>query len=509
MAGDSDAWLCSDVLSDSFPSTSRLEHFAGLMVPQAFANVFFDAAGAASLGSVRSPESRLGCVQLLPATLRREALDAMTTAAAQEYLVLEKTTRMFFIQSVAVRPGARRRGHGAALMRWAEEEAVRKAAQLENQVVPVELWLAVDADEAPALALHQRCGYEIVTNMPAFGNNLLLRKKIGAESHTRSIEESSSGDKGDTSQTASLCDDSATAIVRPGPSVGALLRELGAQSAVVLVAALGISLLLAPFGGRSLGALFSGGGRGGSLLALFGATAGLGSEVLRRLFLISNGASAAAPSHGGFWSSLDLDEDLLAECRADESLRSQKAVVARVAGWGRGGGIRDGGSGSDSSLAPSSFVMEAIFLTIWQGSVALSEEVYYRGFLQSGMASLFGSGGTAVGGGLVGAGDFLALVLASIIFGAVHVLWVDDTGESDPQQEARQQQKFDWFVETGAWGLLYGSVFWVSGYHLLAPVAAHASQNIWWNLEDVRSMARAEPEDLAELFPFEGEIRGG
>ena len=143
-------------------------------------------------------------------------------------------------------------------------------------------------------------------------------------------------------------------------------------------------------------------------------------------------------------------------------------------------------------------------LVVWQTAVAFAEEAYFRGFLQSGLASIFQS----FGGEWVG--DISALLLASMFFGAVHIFWVgeDSAASSDILQYMEEdnvavhdsQQKWNWFIETGAWGAFYGFIFWMSNYQLIAPIAAHASQNTWWNLEDLRGMARSSTADLDEIF---------
>ena len=58
-------------------------------------------------------------------------------------------------------------------------------------------------------------------------------------------------------------------------------------------------------------------------------------------------------------------------------------------------------------------------------------------------------------------------------------------------------------LHIGAWGLLYGFVFVLSGHNLAAPIATHASQNTWWCLEDARAMGRTQTAVLRGLFEEE------
>lgn len=142
-------------------------------------------------------------------------------------------------------------------------------------------------------------------------------------------------------------------------------------------------------------------------------------------------------------------------------------------------------------------------VAVWQLVVALAEEMYYRGFLQSGMQS--GLAGVGVG---ALAADAVALVFASALFGAVHALWVADGAEDG---DGGGGDKLEWFLETGAWGLLYGSVFVLGGHNLAAPLLAHAAQNTWWCCEDARAMGRAPAPVLRGLFEDgegEGDMEG-
>jgi len=138
----------------------------------------------------------------------------------------------------------------------------------------------------------------MISAEPVFGN-ILMRKVIGAElgennfgldreeirNSSSSVIVSEGFGSTDVSRDRDCLDVNDNGIPskldeserrRPGPSVGALLKELGGQAVVFLVAALGISALLAPFGGPSLLSEISGDGLGVLPSALFGSTVGLG-----------------------------------------------------------------------------------------------------------------------------------------------------------------------------------------------------------------------------------------
>ena len=294
-----------------------MAHFASLQAPRAIStNIFFDQVAPALNGAVRAQDAvaaaaaaagaagaapfgvpgmaaadamltvgegvgeYAGVAQTLPITLRREALEALRLDVD-----VDNGASLVFVQSVAVVPSSRRRGVGAALMAWAEESARDGGA--------TELWLAVDQNAAPARALHESRGFEVVTAAPAFGN-ILMRKQVGAAGGggaavgapaaiaTTAIATTAAAAAATpfaNSATVAATDDDDQA--RPGPSPTALLKELSGQAVVLTVAALGITALISPLGGRSVPELISG-GLGGPVSVVLGVGAGLGSEALRR-----------------------------------------------------------------------------------------------------------------------------------------------------------------------------------------------------------------------------------
>ena len=550
-----DPWASSAVLATSFPNTPRLTHAATLLAPRAMlANVFFDQTGPATSACLVDPSSNgmnadskcVACVQVLPARLRPEALNALGPDFTKTHE--RKDATVYFVQSVAVLPAFRRQGNGERLMRWAEEAASSAAARAAGPQTtngsPVELWLAVDEKEAAALALHLRCGYQVEGR--AFGN-LLLRKEVVAAGNNYVVTAANDGSNttitithGDLPKAAAIeATPTETPVVamgdasmdlpstaastfvstgavspqravvpltpRPKPSLGALGRELGAQAVVLGVAALGITALVAPLGGRSvpellgLGAspsadasgLAFGSGYFASCTALGGgALVGLATETLRRVVV---GDLPGSNQGSGGSSSMNRNEAAtaaLAECLADVALRRQKAITLRV------------GGANGLGVAP------LVSVIIWQLGVALAEEAYYRGFVQSAVQSAVATVPTLVthaaaaaaesSGGLssIATSDVVALLFASALFGAAHVPLDDDLEDGVDANALRME----WFLETGAWGLLYGAVFVGAGYNLLAPLGCHTAQNVWWCSEDLQTFAAATDSEVFEML---------
>lgn len=337
---------------------------------------------------------------------------------------------------------------------------------------------------------------------PVFGN-ILMRKVIGAElgennfgldrEETRNSSSSVIVSEGfgstDVSRDRDCLDVNDDGIPskldeserrRPGPSVGALLKELGGQAVVFLVAALGISALLAPFGGPSLLSEISGDGLGVLPSALFGSTVGLGSVAIRRI--AQTGTISPVPV-GRFAEFGDL---FVEKCRQDASFKRQKSVSTRVIGFG--GGVWGG------------WIPSLATVVVWQLSVAIAEELYYRGFLQSGLrfAMVGGAGSPAV------VGDLISICVASALFGLAHTQWVETTpGDGMVGEEGTDDgsgDRLSWFRTTGLGALLYGATFIASGYNIAAPVFTHFSQNLWYMTEELTALRMTKVEILEELF---------
>ena len=144
--------------------------------------------------------------------------------------------------------------------------------------------------------------------------------------------------------------------------------------------------------------------------------------------------------------------------------------------------IADGESGAAAALGA---------VGAWQLAIALAEEVYYRGFLQSaGRLAL-----TALPPGLPATVlEGLPLAVAAAVFGLVHTEFVDTVdGDGD-------DSKLRWFAITGAYGAVYGLLFAVTGHRLIAPVAAHGGLNLGLCARDWRRMRESSQEELERIF---------
>ena len=430
-----DIWRTSSVLAACFPETPRVAHAATLAAgPQAQANIFFDVTGPALTAAVSTIGGEyIACAQAVPAQLRRESLEAVGETRC------EGKPDVLFVQSVAVLPLYRRQGFGKALMNWIDIQAESRGFDY--------IWLAVSIGEEAALELYLGQGFNVVSQ-ETFGN-LLMSKRLG--SFRKNEEQQTASNNGPNVQQS-------PAPTRLGASLPALIREMTAQSRVGFVAALGISFLVAPLGGRGVVELITGPVDGQNMFLSFigGGSLGLFAEKIRRTIQTS------APASQG--------EGLVAECRKDSALLRQKAATFRVGG----------------SRGPTLGAVAAI--TCWQLGVSFAEELYYRGLLQSASQSALAALGPPQ------LSESGSLLLASTLFGLVHVPWKssDDCINSEV--------KCEWFLETGAWGLFYGVIFVSFGHCLLGPVAAHAAQNILWCSEDLEEMSCVDQAELLELF---------
>jgi len=76
------------------------------------------------------------------------------------YLVTDVAASTAYVTSIAVRPDRRRRGLGAALLRWAIQWAAGQRAG--------RMALHVSAANAPAIALYARFGFRAVATVPRY-----------------------------------------------------------------------------------------------------------------------------------------------------------------------------------------------------------------------------------------------------------------------------------------------------------------------------------------------------
>ena len=181
---------------------------------------------------------------------------------------------------------------------------------------------------------------------------------------------------------------------------------------------------------------------------------------------------------------------------------------------------------------------------VWQLSLALAEELYYRGFVESAgvlalsPASAAGPAGTALR-------EALPLLASAALFGLVHTEFVEDKPVHDapvhdapvhdaPAHDAPVHDapvhndaaaslaaptashrtphfaapsvadtKAEWFRITAAYGALYSLLYVASGHRVLAPVCAHAGLNVGLCMRDWRRMRRTPETVLAQTFAQE------
>jgi membrane protease YdiL (CAAX protease family) len=251
-----------------------------------------------------------------------------------------------------------------------------------------------------------------------------------------------------------------------GIGISSLVSNLAVQGMYIGVAALGISVLLAPFGGPSVP----------NLLIRQEAPYGvLGAEALLGL-----GVAVLVLYRGGLYESHGTEALAYGAAEA-EQMRPLWQI-----------------SGGESRTVPA-----ICAIILWQLAIALAEELYYRGLIQSGarmlVSSLVSAGSLAeslpahaVGDAV---GELLALVAASSLFGLVHTEFDGMAGD----------EKGRWFRTTAGYGLLYGLLYTMSG-RLAAPVFAHAGYNIGLCVRDWRRMRRTPVDELKQIFDAEKRV---
>jgi len=249
-----------------------------------------------------------------------------------------------------------------------------------------------------------------------------------------------------------------------------LVTNLGVQTLYLGIAALGVSVLLAPFGGPTVPSLL-----------------GLSDEAARPALLadtaLGAGVAALVLQRGGVFAHDNASRLQYTAAQADQ-MRPLWQIV--------------GGEARQSRALAA--------LATWQLSIALAEELYYRGFVQSGLR--FGLGALLVSGGfqaaeggqpplpLALACEAIALIASSALFGLVHTEFVQESTMSGSKYDSKEA----WFRETAKYGALYGLLCAITDHQLLAPVCAHAGMNIGLCLRDWQRLRRTDVDDLRELF---------
>jgi len=353
--------------------------------------------------------------------------------------------RVAFLQNIAVAPSCRRQGIASRLVADVERQAAT------NWGVD-EAWLAAAEEDESLRLLYEGLGYECT------GRDLgqvLMQKRLRADEDCAPAYASPT----EVSEPPSRAPDAG------GISVGALAKEVAVQGMYFGIGCLGISCLVQPFGGTGLSEQLP---SAGAPLATVGEAA------------LGLGLAAAELARLGAWPAAGADRlEPLTPGQA-----SQLAPLWRIAG-------------REPNLTAALAAIGA-----WQLSIALAEEVYYRGLVLSGLRS--GLQGLAGLGLPVAppAASLLALALSSAVFGAVHLEFASAAEPGDAAAGGdgeRRDSAARWFGVTAAYGAAYGALFLATGLHLLAPVCLHGGINTGlcvgrWR--QVRNMDGAEAERL-------------
>ena len=524
-------WSAAALLHQCFGGPS-MTYFATLRNPELNSNVFFRPLAPAVVCAVSADDVELppssptlrqdlaGVAQLLRVRLREAAGEGAEGSTAP----------VAYIQSVAVDEALRRRGIARELVKWCESRALEEWRG--NEAVE-EVWLAVAEMNAAALALYTSMGYE--RQRVAMGN-VLMRKRLLAPKPTSPpaspppppsprrplLKMMSIGGEGTGSD----------GIGGGGIGWKPLVANVGVQALYAGVAALGVSLLLAPFDGPNVPSLLgavrpwvlpgsgvaesgagAGGGGNGALLALRGvaecalgagvATAELARQgVLRELTSGGDGAADAnaAAATAGRGPQLEYT-------RAQaEQMRPLYEIAGR-----------------ELSLLP--LALPAIMA--WQLLIGVAEELYYRGFVESaGVRVLAPLSDALLGGSLAGIAlrELPPLAVSAALFGLVHAEFVEGAAATsanaeDPDGAAAveaveegswqgggvEDTKAFWFRVTALYGALYSALYVVSGHRLLAPVCTHAGINLGLCVRDWQRMRRTPDDVLARVFAVEPE----
>lgn len=430
--GLGDIWSASQLLSSSFePSRAPAAVAVSLCAPWLDAHAFC----APSISD--SP---------LIAIVQREegtgGAGAQVVGVAQAMLVdlrqnvgVGAGSRVAFVQNVAVSPAYRRQGIASRLVCEVEKLAVAEWGVSES-------WLAAAEDEEHLRQLYEGLGYERVGN--ELGQVLMQKSLFSTdtlEDATAPSSQSYAVDEFvDSSRSPISMDEKdhrAVPKASGGASASALVTELAVQSMYTGIGCLGIFFLVQPFGGTPLVDLLP--APGAPLATLAEATLGL-SLALAELTRLS-----AWP-----WSS-DAREMPPITC----GQASQLAPLWRVAG--------------QEQRLP----VAVAAIATWQLSIAVAEEIYYRGLVLSGLRS-----GIL---GLVGFGisvpeplpSLLAATVSAAIFGAVHLEFSSsaEPGDAFAGENESQDSPARWFRVTAMYGLAYGGLFLARGFICSLPCA--------------------------------------
>ena len=440
-----DLRAAAELCGVAFPPASADEHFRVLSDPACLANVFFDVRGRASVALLREDGLSIGCAQVVPCVVRKEASSNNIGKP------------VLWVQCLCVTPTSRRTGAARALMAWAEREA-SSAAQASG-VDAAEIWLAVQEANNAARSLYEGLGFTNDEGGLRLGH-AVMRKSVPA---------AAAAVTGDPRGPAASFDLVAAETPSSGPPLDKALQEAAPAGLVGVVALLGASALVAPFCYGGLGEP--------APLAMWKSWIGGPFSIISDVALglvVACGAELARKT----LANDDADDDPVAALEQNPSLAGQKAALWRVTGA--------------ATASPADAVTA---IAAWQLLVALSEELYYRGLIQNGA---YHAVGAATGSGLVG--DAVSLLGTSALFAVAHAGFVQDVEDGEGEM-SQSEMVMDWITDVAPFGAMLALEFAVTGHRIVAPLATHTALNTYWSaLDAVKLRAAPDRERLAALL---------
>ena len=443
-----DLRAAAELCGVAFPPASADEHFRVLSDPACLANVFFDVRGRASVALLREDGLSIGCAQVVPCAVRKEASSSSIGKP------------VLWVQCLCVTPTSRRTGAARALMAWAEREA-SSAAQASG-VDAAEIWLAVQEANNAARSLYEGLGFTNDEGGLRLGH-AVMRKSVPAAAAVT----------GDPRGPAASFDLVAAETPSSGPPLDKALQEAAPAGLVGVVALLGASALVAPFCYGGLGEP--------APLAMWKSWIGGPFSIISDVALglvVACGAELARKT----LANDDADDDPVAALEQNPSLAGQKAALWRVTGA--------------ATASPADAVTA---IAAWQLLVALSEELYYRGLIQNGA---YHAVGAATGSGLVG--DAVSLLGTSALFAVAHAGFVQDVEDGEGEM-SQSEMVMDWITDVAPFGAMLALEFAVTGHRIVAPLATHTALNTYWSALDAAKL-RAAP-DRERLAALLGEAK--
>ena len=443
-----DLRAAAELCGVAFPPASADEHFRVLSDPACLANVFFDVRGRASVALLREDGLSIGCAQVVPCAVRKEASSNNIGKP------------VLWVQCLCVTPTSRRTGAARALMAWAEREA-SSAAQASG-VSDAEIWLAVQEANNAARSLYEGLGFTNDEGGLRLGH-AVMRKSVPAAAAVT----------GDPRGPAASFDLVAAETPSSGPPLDKALQEAAPAGLVGVVALLGASALVAPFCYGGLGEP--------APLAMWKSWVGGPFSIISDVALglvVACGAELARKT----LSNDDADDDPVAALEQNPSLAGQKAALWRVTGA--------------ATASPADAVTA---IAAWQLLVALSEELYYRGLIQNGA---YHAVGAATGSGLVG--DAVSLLGTSALFAVAHAGFVQDVEDGEGEM-SQSEMVIDWITDVAPFGAMLALEFAITGHRIVAPLATHTALNTYWSALDAAKL-RAAP-DRERLAALLGEAK--